>query len=294
MREILKNEILILDGAMGTEIQSYNLKEADYRSKTFKDHPCDLKGNNDLLSLTQPNIIKEIHKRYLKAGADIITTNTFNATSISQEDYQMESIVYELNKQSALIAKQAIIEMNLEKSSNPRFVCGSLGPTNKTASMSPDVNNPAFRSVDFLELVNAYKEQTRGLIDGGVDLILIETVFDTLNCKAALFAVYDYLEGENISIPVMVSGTITDASGRLLSGQTPEAFWHSIRHYDLLAVGLNCALGAEKIRPYIHSLSKIVDTNILVFPNAGLPNEFGEYDESPEKMSNLLKRICRV
>ena len=204
MREILKNKILILDGAMGTEIQSYNLKEADYRLKTFKDHPCDLKGNNDLLSLTQPNIIKEIHKRYLKAGADIITTNTFNATSISQEDYQMESIVYELNKQSALIAKQAIIEMNLEKSSNPRFVCGSLGPTNKTASMSPDVNNPAFRSVDFLELVNAYKEQTRGLIDGGVDLILIETVFDTLNCKAALFAVYDYFEEENISIPVMV------------------------------------------------------------------------------------------
>ena len=186
----------------------------------------------------------------------------------------MESIVYELNKQSALIAKQAIIEMNLEKSSNPRFVCGSLGPTNKTASMSPDVNNPAFRNVDFLELVNAYKEQTRGLIDGGVDLILIETVFDTLNCKAALFAVHDYLEKENISIPVMVSGTITDASGRLLSGQTPEAFWHSIRHYDLLAVGLNCALGAEQIRPYIHSLSKIVDTNILVFPNAGLPNEF--------------------
>ena len=198
MKENPQKKILILDGAMGTMIQSYNMTEKDYRGDSFIDHPCDLKGNNDLLSLTQPNIIKEIHKKYLNAGADIITTNTFNATSISQADYQMESIVYELNKQSALIAKQAIIDMGFKKSSNPRFVCGSLGPTNKTASMSPDVNNPAYRNIDFLELVNAYKEQVRGLIDGGVDLILIETVFDTLNCKAALFAVHDYFERKYI------------------------------------------------------------------------------------------------
>ena len=293
MKNILKDRILILDGAMGTMVQSYNLKEEDYRGDLFKDHSCDLKGNNDILSLTQPNIVKEIHKAYLEAGADIIETNTFNSTSISQADYQMEAKVYDLNRSSAEIARKIADDYSLKDPLKPRFVCGAIGPTNKTASISPDVSNPAFRNINFNELAEAYEKQAEGLIDGGVDILMIETVFDTLNCKAALFGIQTLFEKNNYSVPIMVSGTITDASGRLLSGQTAEAFWHSIRHMDLLAVGLNCALGSKQIRPYIQDLSNIVDTNILVYPNAGLPNEFGGYDETPDEMSGYLEEFAK-
>lgn len=292
LKNLLKKNILFMDGAMGTMIQDYKLKENDFRGRRFLDHPFDLKGNNDILSITRPDIISEIHKSYLRSGADIIETNTFNSTSISQADYGLESIAYELNKCSAEIAVAACNEYNIKNKNRPRFVCGSIGPTNKTASMSPDVSNPGYRNVDFDELKIAYIEQIRGLIDGGVDLLLIETVFDTLNCKAAIFAVDSVLDEKKINIPLMISGTITDASGRLLSGQTVEAFWHSIRHADLIAVGLNCALGAEQMRPYIYEFSKIADTNILVYPNAGLPNEFGEYDESPKDMARDLKEFA--
>ena len=293
MKNILKDRILVLDGAMGTMVQSYNLKEEDYRGDLFKNHSCDLKGNNDILSLTQPNIVKEIHKAYLEAGADIIETNTFNSTSISQADYQMEAKVYDLNRSSAEIARKIADDYSLKDPLKPRFVCGAIGPTNKTASISPDVSNPAFRNINFNELAEAYEKQAEGLIDGGVDILMIETVFDTLNCKAALFGIQTLFEKNNYSFPIMVSGTITDASGRLLSGQTAEAFWHSIRHMDLLAVGLNCALGSKQIRPYIQDLSNIVDTNILVYPNAGLPNEFGGYDETPDEMSGYLEEFAK-
>ena len=292
IKEILKNRILVMDGAMGTMIQSYNLEEKDFRGDRFINHPCDLKGNNDILSIVRPDIIREIHTAYLEAGADIVETNTFNSTSISQADYQMEGIVYEINKTSAEIACSITSSFTSQNPDKPRFVCGAIGPTNKTASMSPDVSSPGFRNVDFDELKETYIEQVNGLIDGGVNLLLIETVFDTLNCKAALFAVETVLEEKKISIPLMVSGTITDASGRLLSGQTVEAFWHSIRHVDLLAVGLNCALGAEQIRPYVDEFSKIADTNVLVYPNAGLPNEFGGYDEDPHDMAIFLDEFA--
>ena len=292
IKNILKNKILTLDGAMGTMVQSYELSEKDFRGEIFQNHPCDLKGNNDLLSLTQPDIVKEIHESYLTAGADLIETNTFNSTRISQADYQMEDLVYNMNKAAAKIARSVADEFTAMDPEKPRFVCGALGPTNKTASMSPDVSNPGFRNVTFNELVDSYFEQSKGLIDGGVHLLLIETVFDTLNCKAALFAIQNLYEEIGEEIPVIVSGTITDASGRLLSGQTVDAFWNSIRHADLLAVGLNCALGAEQIRPYIDALSKIADTNIMVYPNAGLPNEFGEYDETPDQMSNFLQEFA--
>ena len=292
IEEILKNRILVMDGAMGTMIQSYNLEEKDFRGDRFINHPCDLKGNNDILSIVRPDIIREIHTAYLEAGADIVETNTFNSTSISQADYQMEGIVYEINKTSAEIACSITSSFTSQNPDKPRFVCGAIGPTNKTASMSPDVSSPGFRNVDFDELKETYIEQVNGLIDGGVNLLLIETVFDTLNCKAALFAVETVLEEKKISIPLMVSGTITDASGRLLSGQTVEAFWHSIRHVDLLAVGLNCALGAEQIRPYVDEFSKIADTNVLVYPNAGLPNEFGGYDEDPHDMAIFLDEFA--
>ena len=292
IEEILKNRILVMDGAMGTMIQSYNLEEKDFRGDRFINHPCDLKGNNDILSIVRPDIIREIHTAYLEAGADIVETNTFNSTSISQADYQMEGIVYEINKTSAEIACSITNFFTSQNPDKPRFVCGAIGPTNKTASMSPDVSSPGFRNVDFDELKETYIEQVNGLIDGGVNLLLIETVFDTLNCKAALFAVETVLEEKKISIPLMVSGTITDASGRLLSGQTVEAFWHSIRHVDLLAVGLNCALGAEQIRPYVDEFSKIADTNVLVYPNAGLPNEFGGYDEDPHDMAIFLDEFA--
>ena len=293
IKNILKQRILVLDGAMGTMVQSYGLTESDFRGNRFKDHPCDLKGNNDFLCLTRPDVVEEIHRAYLKAGADIIETNTFNATSISQADYQTEDLVYEINKAAAEIAKKATLDFTEKNPNKPRFVCGALGPTNKTASMSPDVSSPGFRNISFDELSESYYEQAKGLVDGGADILLVETVFDTLNCKAALFGIQSLFEDTGNEIPVMVSGTITDASGRLLSGQTVEAFWHSIRHMDLCAVGLNCALGAEQIRPYIDALSQIADTNVFVYPNAGLPNEFGGYDETPEQMSGFLSEFSQ-
>ena len=292
IENILSEKILVMDGAMGTMIQTYDLREKDFRGSRFLDHKSDLKGNNDILSITRPNIIREIHAAYLEAGADIIETNTFNSTSISQLDYNLENIVYELNKKSAKIACSVRNEYNIKTPHKPRFVCGAIGPTNKTASMSPDVSSPGFRNIDFDELKKSYMEQVNGLVDGGVDILMIETVFDTLNCKAAIFAVETVLDEKNINIPLMVSGTITDASGRLLSGQTVEAFWHSIRHANLISVGLNCALGAEQMRPYIDEFSKIADTNILVYPNAGLPNEFGGYDESPKDMATFLEEFA--
>ena len=291
IKDILKERVLVLDGPMGTMVQGYGLNETDFRGSQFKDHSMDLMGNNDILSITRPDIITEIHESYLEAGADLIETNTFNANSISQADYKMEHMVYDLNLHSAKIAKAISDRFTDSQPSKPRFVCGAIGPTNQTASMSPDVSDPGHRNVDFDQLVDAYKEQARGLIDGGVDILMVETVFDTLNCKAALFAIQTLLSEIGREIPVIVSGTITDASGRLLSGQTIDAFWHSIFHIDLLAVGLNCALGAEEMRPYLASLSKIADTNIIAYPNAGLPNEFGGYDESADQMAAQLSEF---
>jgi len=287
LNDLLKKRILVLDGAMGTMIQQYTLSEEDFRGDQFHNHDCDLKGNNDLLSLTRPDIIKAIHKEYLDAGADIIETNTFSSTSIAQEDYNLSSIVYDLNYQSAKIAREmADLCSTKEK---PRFVAGSIGPTNRTASISPDVENPAFRQISFDQLRNAYNEQVRGLIDGGSDLILVETVFDTLNCKAALFAIEDVFEDLNIRLPIMVSGTITDESGRTLSGQTAEAFLNSISHIPLLSIGFNCALGTQAMRPYIKELSDKAPFFVSAYPNAGLPNEMGEYDESAEAMAEQLE-----
>ena len=285
---IFKDRILVLDGAMGTMVQSYNLEENDFRGERFKDHTKDLKGNNDILCLTKPDIVADIHKAYFDVGCDIVETNTFNANKISQLDYGMEAQSYELNFEAAQIAS------NVAKcySDKPRFVAGAIGPTNRTGSLSPDVNNPGFRNISFDELKEAYYEQAKGLFDGGVDLFLIETVFDTLNCKAALYAVKTLLEEKDSKLPILVSGTITDASGRTLSGQTVEAFWHSIRHADLLGVGLNCALGAEQIRPWLNELSNASDINLFVYPNAGLPNEFGEYDQSPVEMANIVKEFA--
>ncbi len=292
IKELLKSRILLLDGAMGTMIQRYKLDEDKYRSQKFQNHLYDLKGNNDLLSLTQPEIIKAIHKEYLAAGSDIIETNTFNANSISQADYKTEKHVYEMNVASAQIAKQATNEFTQKTPDKPRFVAGSLGPTNRTASISPDVNDPGYRNVTFDELAQSYTEQIKGLIDGGVDLLLVETIFDTLNAKAALFAIQSYCESIQRNIPIIISGTITDASGRTLSGQTTEAFWISVSHSQPLAVGLNCAMGAEKIRPYIEELSELVPCYISCYPNAGLPNEMGEYDQSPEAMAALIKEFA--
>ena len=285
---LLKDRILVLDGAMGTMIQKLKFDESDYRGHRFKDYNLFLKGNNDLLSLTQPDAILNIHKEYLKAGADIIETNTFSSTSIAMADYGMESLVYELNFESAKLAKKATEKFNIDNS-KPRFVAGSIGPTNKTASMSPDVNNPGYREVNFDDLVKSYTEQIEALINGGVDILLVETVFDTLNAKAALFAIENYKKKNSLDTPVMLSGTITDASGRTLSGQTLEAFVTSISHINLLSIGLNCALGAEQLYPYIKKISMISDLPISVHPNAGLPNEFGEYDQNPEQMQNLIK-----
>lgn len=286
--ELIKR-ILILDGGMGTMIQTYKLKEEDYRGKRFKDFPYDLKGNNDLLSITEPHIIREIHRKYLLAGADLIETNTFNSTSISMADYNMEDLVYELNYASAKLAceeAQAVTTLTPEK---PRFVIGILGPTNRTASLSPDVNDPSFRNISFDLLVNAYLEAIHGLVEGGVHLLMIETIFDTLNAKAAIFAVQKYFADHHISLPLMISGTITDASGRTLSGQTTAAFWHSVRHAQPFSIGLNCALGAQALRPYLHELSKISDTFVSIHPNAGLPNAFGEYDEEPHQTADIIE-----
>ena len=292
LQKALNERILFLDGAMGTMIQGYQLDEAGYRGTRFTDHSCDVKGNNDLLSLSQPDIIQAIHEEYLAAGADIIETNTFNSTSIAQLDYDMVELVYELNKESARLARAAADKYEAQTPDKPRFVAGTLGPTNRTATLSPDVNRPGFRNITFDELVVSYVEATKGLIEGGADIILIETIFDTLNAKAAIFAVEQAYEEVGITLPIMISGTITDASGRTLSGQTCEAFWRSVAHAKPISVGLNCALGAKELRPHIAELSNIADTFISAHPNAGLPNEMGEYDETPEEMSALIREFA--
>lgn len=291
MKGILTERILVLDGAMGTMIQQYELKEEDFRNKQLKDHSKSLKGNNDLLSITRPDIIKDIHRQYFEAGADMIETNTFSGTTIAQADYGLEELVYELNYQSVKIAKEVANEFTLRESAKPRFVVGSMGPTNRTASLSPDVNDPGFRAITFEELRVAYKQQAEALIDGGVDLLMVETVFDTLNAKAALFAIDEIKTERCMDIPIMVSGTITDASGRTLSGQTTEAFLISISDMNLLSVGLNCALGAEQLRPYLKILADKTDCLVSAHPNAGLPNEFGRYDETPELMTKQIKEF---
>ncbi|MBA4209949.1 MAG: 5-methyltetrahydrofolate--homocysteine methyltransferase [Parvibaculum sp.] len=288
LKEEVKKRVLILDGAMGTMIQRYKLQEADYRGERFKDHGSDVKGNNELISLVQPDILRDIHLQYYRAGADIAETNTFGATRIAQADYHMEDLAYEMNVASARIAREAADICEKEEPGRVCYVAGVLGPTNRTASISPDVNDPGFRNVDFDKLYVAYQEATRGLIEGGADIILVETIFDTLNAKAALYAVEDVFEQDGIELPIMISGTITDMSGRLLSGQTPEAFWNSVRHVEPFSIGLNCALGAKEMRQHIDTLSRVTDTLVSAHPNAGLPNEMGEYDESPEQMSKLV------
>jgi len=293
IKEILKERILILDGAMGTMIQQYDFSEERFRGERFKDFPVPLKGNNDLLSLTQPKAIKEIHKKYLEAGADIIETNTFSTTTIAMADYKMEDLVYEMNFESAKIAKEVAEEFTKKEPHKPRFVAGSIGPTNKTASMSPDVNDPGFRAVSFNDLRKAYKQQAEALLDGGVDILLIETVFDTLNGKAALFAIEEIKEERNIEIPIMLSGTITDASGRTLSGQTAEAFLISVSHIPLLTIGFNCALGANLLQPHLETIAQKTEFAISAHPNAGLPNAFGEYDETPEQMAEQIEEYLK-
>ncbi|MDQ0476972.1 MULTISPECIES: homocysteine S-methyltransferase family protein [Chryseobacterium] len=290
--KVLNERILVLDGAMGTMLQRYKFSEEDYRGERFKDWEYSLKGNNDLLSLTQPHAIEEVHRKYLEADADIIETNTFSGTTIAMADYHMEELVYELNYESAKIARKICDEFTLKNPDKPRFVAGSMGPTNKTASLSPDVNDPGFRAVTFDELRLAYKLQAEALLDGGSDILLVETIFDTLNAKAALFAIDEIQEERNIKIPIMVSGTITDASGRTLSGQTAEAFLISVSHLNLLSVGLNCALGAKQLTPYLETLSKNSDFYISAYPNAGLPNAFGQYDESPEFMAEQIREYA--
>lgn len=289
IKQILERRILVLDGAMGTMLQQYGFTEEDFRGERFKEYHIPLKGNNDLLSITQPQAIAEVHARYFEAGADIVETNTFSGTTIAMADYNMEDLVYELNYESAKIAKKVAEEFTAKNPIKPRFVAGSIGPTNRTASLSPDVNRPEYRAITFDELRIAYKEQVEALIDGGVDVLLVETIFDTLNAKAALFAIEEVKEERNINIPIMVSGTITDASGRTLSGQTVEAFLTSISHIPLLSVGFNCALGAEQLKPYLQRLSNATDFYTSAHPNAGLPNAFGEYDQSPKQMQELIE-----
>ena len=289
IKNLLEARILVLDGAMGTMLQAYAFTEEDFRGTRFQKHHVPLNGNNDLLSLTQPKAIYDIHAKYLAAGADIIETNTFSSTTIAMADYALEDVVTELNVASAQIARKAADDFTAKDPSKPRYVAGSIGPTNKTASMSPDVNDPGYRAITFDELKLAYRQQALGLIEGGADILMVETVFDTLNAKAALFAIDELKEELNNNIPVMVSGTITDASGRTLSGQTVEAFLVSISHIDLLSVGFNCALGADQLKPYVQRLSQLSDCFVSAHPNAGLPNAFGEYDQSPEEMCALLK-----
>ena len=293
IEDILRERILVLDGAMGTMIQRHTLEEVDFRGERFKDHKHLLKGNNDLLSITRPDIIKEIHRQYFHAGADIIETNTFSSTTIAQADYHLESIAYELNYQSAKIANEVAEEFRVLDPTKPRFVAGALGPTNRTASLSPDVNDPGYRAVTFDDLRVAYKEQAKGLLDGGADLLLVETVFDTLNAKSALFAIQELFEEIGREIPVMVSGTITDASGRTLSGQTTEAFLISVSHVPLLSVGLNCALGAEQLRPYLQVLNEQAPFFVSAYPNAGLPNAFGHYDQGPVEMGEQIEEFLK-
>jgi 5-methyltetrahydrofolate--homocysteine methyltransferase len=294
IRECLENRILIIDGAMGTMIQRYKLEEADYRGERFKNWHTDVKGNNDLLSITQPQIITDIHQQYLNAGADIIETNTFSSTSIAQADYDMQSLAYELNVASAQCARIAADEYTARDLAKPRFVAGAIGPLNKTLSLSPDVNNPGFRAVTFDEVAAAYTEQVKGLVDGGVDILLIETIFDTLNAKAGIYAIKKYFRDNKLKeLPVMISGTITDASGRTLSGQTLEAFYVSVMHAKPLSIGLNCALGASEMRPHIEELSQIASCYTSAYPNAGLPNAFGEYDEQPHETAHIIEAWAR-
>ena len=312
LQNCLKERILIIDGAMGTMIQRYKLEEKDYRGERFKDWHTDVKGNNDLLSITQPQIIEEIHKQYLEAGADIIETNTFSSTSIAQADYDMQSLAYELNVASAKCARNAADAYTAKNPGKPRFVAGAIGPLNKTLSLSPDVNNPGFRAVTFDEVAKAYTEQIKGLVDGGVDIILIETIFDTLNAKAAIYAVKNYFRNKSKNsssqqspafpppsgeiegaLPIMISGTITDASGRTLSGQTLEAFYVSVMHANPISIGLNCALGASEMRPHIEELSQIAGCYTSAYPNAGLPNAFGEYDEQPHETAHIIEEWAK-
>lgn len=294
IQEALKERILIIDGAMGTMIQRHKLQEADYRGERFKDWHKDVKGNNDLLSITQPDIIVGIHKQYLDAGADIIETNTFSSTTIAQADYDMQSLAYEMNVASAKCARAAADEYTKKDPSKPRFVAGAIGPLNKTLSLSPDVNNPGFRAVSFDEVAEAYYEQVKGLIDGGVDILLVETIFDTLNAKAAIYAIKKYFrDTAKPELPIMISGTITDASGRTLSGQTLEAFYISVMHANPLSIGLNCALGASEMRPHIEELSSIASCYTSAYPNAGLPNAFGEYDEQPSQTAHIIEEWAK-
>ncbi|MDQ2658074.1 MAG: homocysteine S-methyltransferase family protein [Bacteroidota bacterium] len=293
IQDILKERILIIDGAMGTMIQRHTLDEADFRGEKFKDHPYPLKGNNDLLSLTRPDIIKDIHRQYLQAGADIIETNTFSATTVAQGDYHLQEFVYDLNFESARIARELADEFTKKDPAKPRFVAGAMGPTNKTASLSPEVNNPGFRAITFDQLAVAFKQQARALIEGGADLLLLETIIDTLNVKAALFAIQELFEEIRREVPVMVSGTITDASGRTLSGQTTEAFLISVSHVPLLSIGLNCALGASALRPYLRVLNERSPFFVSAYPNAGLPNEFGQYDQTPDEMASQVEEYLR-
>lgn len=289
IKEALQKRILVLDGAMGTMLQQFKFTETDFRGERFKDWHIDVKGNNDMLALTQPEALAEVHRKYLKAGADIIETNTFSSTTIAMADYEMEDFVYDFNYESAVIAKKVAEEYTLKIPEKPRFVAGSMGPTNKTASMSPDVNDSGFRAISFDELRVAYKQQVEALLDGGVDVLLIETITDTLNCKAALFAIEEVKEERSIDVPIMVSGTITDASGRTLTGQTAEAFLISVSHIPLLSVGFNCALGAKDLTPHLEVLSQKSEFGISAHPNAGLPNAFGEYDQNPEQMAAQIK-----
>ncbi|WP_264548257.1 homocysteine S-methyltransferase family protein [Flavobacterium sp. N2820] len=293
IQEEIKKRILVLDGAMGTMLQRYKFEEEDFRGERFKDFPHPLKGNNDLLSITQPEAVKSVHRAYFEAGADIVETNTFSGTTIGMADYYLEDLVYELNFQSAKIAREVADEFTAKNTERPRFVAGSIGPTNRTASMSPDVNDPGFRAVNFDDLKIAYKQQVEALIDGGCDLLLVETIFDTLNAKAALFAIEEVKDERNIDIPIMVSGTITDASGRTLSGQTVEAFLISISHIPLLSIGFNCALGADQLKPYLKRLGNNTSLNISAHPNAGLPNAFGQYDQTPEEMQQLIREYLQ-
>ncbi|MFB6306462.1 MAG: homocysteine S-methyltransferase family protein, partial [Flavobacteriales bacterium] len=291
IKELLQKKIMILDGAMGTMIQKHDISEEEFRGERFKTHRADLKGNNDLLSLTQPELIKDIHKGYLEAGADITETNTFSSTSIAQADYELENIVEDLNKESARIAKEVADEYTKDNPDKPRYVAGPLGPTNKTASLSPDVNNPGYRATSFDELKEAYRQQAIALIEGGVDILLVETIFDTLNAKAALFAIHESFEKTGKELPIMVSGTITDQSGRTLSGQTTEAFLISVSHMPLLSIGLNCALGAKALKQYLQRLSENTEFFVSAHPNAGLPNQFGEYDQTPEEMASEIEEF---
>lgn len=294
IKEELEKRILVIDGAMGTMIQRHKLQEEDYRGERFNNWHVDVKGNNDLLCITQPRIIIDIHKQYLNAGADIIETNTFSSTSIAMVDYEMQDLAYELNVAAAKCAKIAVEEYNAETGSSiPKFVAGSIGPLNKTLSLSPDVNNPGYRALTFDEAANAYYEQIKGLVDGGADLILIETIFDTLNAKAAIFAAKKYFRQHHIELPIMISGTITDASGRTLSGQTLEAFYISVAHANPLSVGLNCALGAKEMRQHIEELSQIASCYTSAYPNAGLPNAMGEYDEHPKDTAHFIEEWAK-